>query len=256
MTADKTFTNFEPPTIAGLTFEYKEGTHEGYYKISTPEDLQALATYVNAGNTCEGLTFKLTDDIDLSGVSDWTPIAANDNISCYVGVVFSGTFDGNVKTIKNLTFTETSIKCVGFFGCIKEGTVKNLTLENFNVTSGRLQYHMTKVGALIGYAYHSTIENITISGTNVKSNAEHDRIGGLVGNAISSSIKNIIVSNTTVEHERSSTSTADSEVGGVVGHIVGSNNSIEYVIVSGTTLKGTGYDKIGGLIGHVGGSAL
>ena len=30
------------------------------YLIETAEDLQALAEYVNSGNDCEGLTFKLT----------------------------------------------------------------------------------------------------------------------------------------------------------------------------------------------------
>ena len=50
------------PTIEGLTYNL------GYYEIPDASALNALATYVNEGNTCEGLTFKVTGNITFSQV--------------------------------------------------------------------------------------------------------------------------------------------------------------------------------------------
>ena len=46
---------------------------------------------VNAGNTYEGQTINLTDDIDLSGI-DWLPIGTDESY-------FSGNFDGQGYTM-------------------------------------------------------------------------------------------------------------------------------------------------------------
>ena len=67
------------PKIDGLTFD-NDGE---YYEISSIEDLQTFASYVNGGNSCEGLTFKLTADLNSTG----------DNFTAISG--FKGTFDGN-----------------------------------------------------------------------------------------------------------------------------------------------------------------
>ncbi len=71
------------PKITGLNFN-SDGE---YYEISSVADLQALATYVSQNHDCAGLTFKLTDNIDLTD-ADFTAIEG-----------FSGTFDGNGKLI-------------------------------------------------------------------------------------------------------------------------------------------------------------
>ena len=73
------------PKIDGLTFN----ADENYYEISSADDLQALASYVNSGNTCAGLIFKQTADIDLGTIENFTPIG-----DCVNYHSFEGTFDG------------------------------------------------------------------------------------------------------------------------------------------------------------------
>lgn len=71
------------PTIGDLNFDLTDD----YYKIADVQDLKDLASYVNGGNSCEGLKFKLTVDLDLTG-EDFTAMEG-----------FNGTFNGGGKLI-------------------------------------------------------------------------------------------------------------------------------------------------------------
>lgn len=145
----------------------------GAYLITSAADLQTLAAYVNEGNNCKGLTLKLTQDLDLSGVTDWTPIGTSKDNS------FKGTFDGDGKTIRNLT-VDTNADKLGLFSYIYKGTVQNLTLEKFSVTNN-FNNAFAETGALAGTAaYASTIENVTVIGATVKSTQTRGYVGGLV----------------------------------------------------------------------------
>ena len=68
---------------------------------------------VNGGKDFSGKTVKLTDDIDL-GSQEWTPIGDDGYNN-----LFSGTFDGNGKTISGLQITSANDGFVGLFGFIK-----------------------------------------------------------------------------------------------------------------------------------------
>ena len=96
-------------TIDGLNVNVDE-TGNGYYEISSAADLKILANYVNNNGTTSGKVFKLTGDIDLSG-SDFAGIGA-----------FSGTFDGNGFTIRNLTIGGSN-SYVGLFA-YNSGTIQ------------------------------------------------------------------------------------------------------------------------------------
>ncbi len=81
----------------------------GYYSISTADELYLLASYVNAGNAAEGLTFYLTADIKLGGeTKPWTPIGqayCPDNgvaLNASQTHTFKGNFDGVGHKITNL----------------------------------------------------------------------------------------------------------------------------------------------------------
>ena len=114
------------PKIGNLRFNAT--TDE--YLIGTATQLQQLATYVNAGHDCYGLTFKLAGNMDMSGVENFAPIADGTN-------QFGGTFDGNGKTISNLKISGGDN--VGLFGNLdSDGTVKNLTLENVTVSGSQM----------------------------------------------------------------------------------------------------------------------
>ncbi|MFR4008233.1 MAG: hypothetical protein ACLT0Y_02180 [Christensenellales bacterium] len=78
-------------------------------------------------------------DIDLAGVA-FTPIGTED-------IPFAGIFEGNGKTIANMTVTKgEGSENLGLFGCIEGASILNLTLKNANVTGG------SRMGALVGVA--------------------------------------------------------------------------------------------------------
>ncbi len=138
--------------------------------ISSPEELKMFRDAVNAGDTYEGITVTLTADIDLEN-ENWTPIGNDTN-------VFLGYFDGNNKTISNLTVDQTG-DYAGLFGYIKGSgmtesatpTVKDLTLTNVSVKGGY------NVGAVAGKSYTCRISNVHVTG-----NVEGVRyVGGISG---------------------------------------------------------------------------
>ena len=118
---------------------------------------------VNSGDT--DINIILDNDIDLSDI-DWTPIGDYYNR-------YTGTFDGGNYTITGLTVNQTR-ENVGLIGCIgSNGTVKNVKLENVNITGDGYF-----VGGVAGTNY-GTIENCSVDGT--LTNNRH-YLGGVVGN--------------------------------------------------------------------------
>ena len=70
--------------------------------IGSAEELAAFAKLVDAGETFEGKTVKLGNDIDLRVVDDNGELVSFDPIGYGYNVVFKGTFDGQGHTISNL----------------------------------------------------------------------------------------------------------------------------------------------------------
>ena len=82
-----------------------------------------------------GIAIRLGANIDLAAYGEgkafnddngWIPIGCEYN-------PFNGTFDGNNKVIKNLFINDPDMDCVGLFGCVDNGTIKNLGVENINI---------------------------------------------------------------------------------------------------------------------------
>ena len=130
------------------------------YEVYNAEGLKNIAELVNEEWKL-GINITLTDNIDLTGI-DWTPIGKDDNKA------YTGTFDGNGKTITGLTVTG-SDRYTGLFGFIK-GTVKNVVLTEINITSG------TFVGGVAGWSFGGNIENCSVSGS-----VSGSDVGGVVG---------------------------------------------------------------------------
>ena len=144
---------------------------QGNYTVDNEKGLKNLAELVNNGATDINIT--LTADIDLSGI-DWTPIGIDYNHQ------YTGTFDGNGKTITGLTVT-TSDQYAGLFGYIGSGgAVKNVVLEGVQITSDN---SLGSVGGVAGNSY-GNIEYCSVSGS-VSGNGI---VGGVVGYQIGGSI--------------------------------------------------------------------
>lgn len=116
---------------------------DGVYHVKTAKGLQAWAEAVkNTTHTDyneKDIDCILENDIDMTGVT-WEPVKAthpNDNY-------FRGTFNGNGHTISNLTVNNENKDEQGFIARLNDGAVKNLTLENVNITG------KDNIGAVVG----------------------------------------------------------------------------------------------------------
>ena len=142
------------------------------YTVTSADGLKNVAELVNEGKTDINIT--LDKNIDLTGI-DWTPIGKDDNKA------YTGTFDGNGKTITGLTVTG-SDRYTGLFGTIGEGgTVKNVVLEGVQITNDNSSGY---AGGVAGYSFGGNIENCSVSG----SISGNSIAGGVVGTQLVGSI--------------------------------------------------------------------
>lgn len=146
---------------------------DGVYEIYSP-----LGLYNMARKAAAGASFILMADIDLGGRT-WDPI-----------VDFKGSFDGNNKTISNVTITGNQGVDTGFFSRMDRYTVneaevqsvvENLNLRNVDivVTDAEVQY----IGLLTG-SNRGIIRNCTSTGSVTDTRTAFDgkvRVGTLAG---------------------------------------------------------------------------
>lgn len=154
-------------TATTTAFDGEVGSESAPYEIATAEQLDKVRFFLDKH-------FILVNDLDLDGWN-WNPIGV------YRGK-FTGSFDGGGHTIKNLTSEIADLQAtphVGLFGYIDNAVVKNLHLENVDIPDGSF------VGALIGTADNSVVENCTVTGTV----SGESWIGGLVGSANASVVR-------------------------------------------------------------------
>ena len=175
-------------SAAGTKWVSGSGTQASPYLITNAAELEYLAETVNAGEKYAGVYFKLTNNIDLSTYSNWIPIGYTDE-----GIYFSGIFDGGNYTVSNMTTTGKdgeNYRMSGLFGCVLNGTVKNLKIDNANVTAiGTKDFSFA--GGLTGLAYLSNVENCFVYNSTINTNAtdrSNNYAGGVIGFIASSNI--------------------------------------------------------------------
>ena len=104
---------------------------DNVYVVTTAEQLAWVAQQVNTGaDTFAGKIVRLGADIDLAGAL-WTPIGDSGENSYTHN--FQGTFDGDGKTIRNMKVDHPDAG--GLFGHMVKGTVRDLTIDGFEITS-------------------------------------------------------------------------------------------------------------------------
>ena len=197
----------------------------GTYSISSAEELAKLAAMTDNGLIGENTEFVLANDIDLSVYSTgegWTPIGSPSK-------KFTATFDGNGHVVSNLYIYRPNDNNQGLFGWASNADIKNVGLENVDVTGD------CNVGGLVGNGSNSIISNCYATGDVVGGGW----VGGIVGEGSSSTISNCYATG-------SVTGTRTySNVGGLVGY--GQNR----IIISSSYSTGsvTGNNNVGGLLG-------
>ena len=196
-------------------------------EIDTAEEFLAIEDNL-------GGSYKLTADITLTEGLSYKE----------EGKRFSGTFDGNGKTI-TLDFVDTAAARSGLF-CSVEGT--NVTIKNLTVV-GKLQSNGNSTGVVIGTVNGDssviTIENVT---TNVSFKADNSTNGqgGIIGCVENSGTVNLI--NCTNKGD-----IIGEVAGGLIGSVVGDSK----IYITGCTNEGdisstnlyADYRGAGGFIG-------
>ena len=196
------------------------------YNVTSADGLKNVAKLVNE----EGKTdINITLDTDLTLTGEWTPIGTESQ-------PYTGTFDGNGKTITGLTVTG-SDRYTGLLGFIK-GTVKNVVLTEINITSG------TFVGGVAGWSFGGNIENCSVSGS-----VSGSDVGGVVGYQQGGSITGCSSSATVKGTQRA---------GGVAGATNSGATLTACYATGDVTVEndGTNNSHAGGVVGYNGGGTL
>lgn len=181
-------------TLAG------SGTKDDPYQIGSAEELASLG-----GRSFSGKSYRLTQDIDMEDVP-MQPIKE----------FADGTFDGDGRTISNLTISAASGNA-GLFAETNSSTVfKNIILHNVSVTLTGGSY--AGVGGLIGKIYGSTtIQGCGVSGAVTYSSGysyNSGNVGGLVGYLNGKCTIKESYSQATIKNENNNSS---STAGGLLG---------------------------------------
>lgn len=163
-------------TAVSANYDGGSGTQEDPYQINSVDSLLTFASNVNDGSQggYAGVCFKLTSDLDLSGV-EWAPIGNMNDMETH-STLFLGSFDGDGHTISNLSYTSDTYNCgAGLFG-VSCGEVKNLTLEDATVTV--TEGTSMAIGGVVGYNMGS-VDNVTLKGDSTITG--NNCVGGIVG---------------------------------------------------------------------------
>ena len=132
------------------------------YEVYNPEGLKNIAELVNSGAT--GINITLDTDLDLTDM-EWTPIGNYEK-------QYTGTFDGNGKTITGLTFNQSETNNVGLIGSLGEnGIVRDVKLDKVTIKANN------NVGGIVGGNRGGSIIGCSVSGD--ISGAR--QVGGVVG---------------------------------------------------------------------------
>ncbi len=219
----------------------------GDYRIFTAKGLAKLANVVNGGDSLEGKTVILENNIDLlsGGVTGYSATGVNNLNSWNPIYGFGGTFDGNGKEISNF-YVSTKNKNAGLFGTTN-GTVKNLTIK-----SGAVNVSSTSstvcVGAIVALNY-GIIEGCT---NNIDISVEGSvYAGGIAGYTITSD-RDVYISDCK-NYGNISSVKGSNYLGGIVGYQFSGYRTDYKVFVENCINEGdiSGKFNAGGISGTV-----
>ena len=240
---EKGLTPLSEPDLS-LVFGGGRGTENAPYFVGDVAQLYAIklspASY-----------YKLTADINMTNVTNWTPLCSTAEEQS-----FSGTLNGNGKTIRGLSLigpkSSVAADCeLGLFGNIS-GVVKNLKFENCKIEmeanqngngvilagilcgsnhgtidgvelkkcSVTVHRDYSHTGCLVGYTYpNSKISNVSVENSFVMSNGD---VGMVAGLAYSATVSGCEIKSCSVQYYAQKTNRS---AGGVIGYMEGASIS-------------------------------
>lgn len=216
----------QDPYVKDGSFASGNGTALTPYIIKTEQQLKNIA---KDENTLKA-SYRLDADITLTG--EWTPIGSSNveeiglfvqDSTAYDKKFFSGSLDGNNKTISGLTINKSGENYVGMFRATKAATFKNIKFSGAKVDG------LNNVGVLVGFirAEDSNkvliVDNCSVSSGSI---AGKNFIGGLVGQSYGVGLVNFTdcaVEDTNIEEKIVSTAAKQTFLGGIVGESMHGN---------------------------------
>ncbi len=202
-------------SVCGLTGNFAPLSDDGYYELSTAEDLRWFAAFAD-NEAYRTANARLMNDIDAecSESNQWVPMSNNKNWN------YLGNFDGNGKKVSRLYYDGNDYS-VGFIGKLGDkdypgmGSVKDLTVDGYFCSTS------LNVGGIAGYSYSD------ISGcTNLATIIGKQYVGGIVGDGMSNNSYQANVSNCHNHGPITSTTTDyNSYAGGIAGYATDFNFS-------------------------------
>ncbi len=200
------------------------------YQISTCEELQAITNDL-AGD------YTLQNDIDCSGIANFTPIGMSI-------AIFTGTFEGNGHTISNLTINRPLVN-TGLFQILGNAEVGNFTIYNATITGAQA------AGAVASASANSSVTNVQVTGSSIAATydtyPDSTYAGGLIGYTLGAGSDSYSVTNSSF----AGTVSGVHNVGGLLGY--GLSVAVRNSHAAATT---TGTQNVGGLVGYTIGSAI
>lgn len=205
-------------------FENGDGSQENPYEIGTMNQFNSIKF-----NMENNVYYKLVEDIDYAGQS-YLSVGTKDNM-------FNANLDGNGYKVLNISINSYAYDSIGLFNTIGEnGSVKNLTVENFEATQG---------GYFIGIIASINKGNITdclVSGTigsDYKIPEKNIYNGGICGynyGKITSCSSNATI-------KTNASNAKSSFAGGIAGY-----NDANGIIVNCTNYANVGLEEFAGQI--------
>jgi hypothetical protein len=120
------------PTLRGIDAEQEPRlvtiANSDPFLINSAGDLLRVGKNIGNDGWTLSAHYKLNASIDLPSEGNWTPIGT-------IGSPFTGSFDGDGKSISGLTIDNSNADHQGLFGVIGEGgVVRNLDLIDVSIT--------------------------------------------------------------------------------------------------------------------------
>ncbi len=221
---------------------FGDGTEENPYVITKASELCTLSKYIANGKKSDSFIV-LDSDITVDG--SWTPLGLN------AAFPFKGTFDGRDHSV-TVTVDNPKLSYFGFFGCLEDANVKNITVNG--------EIYCSEPGSFVGGISARARGNVTVencvNNANVFSLARsYASIGGIIGGYddnveykwedISLKITNTVNNGIILA--------IGSDPNTFVGGIVGSNKNciqLDSCVNNGTVYSPGTY--VGGLLGQAG----
>ena len=182
------------------------------YADDAPIEIRTVADLYAVNNNPSG-NYILMNDLDLTEATTDPDSKYN-----YYGMgwkalnAFSGTFDGNGKTINGLTINWTSTGgALGLFET-NRGTISNLNLTNVIINCSE---KVSSIGAIAGYNYGRINNCHVLSGS---MNVKADYVGGIIGESHSRSDTEVGI-NLCSNHMIITASDSEA-IGGIVGYMI------------------------------------